>query len=235
MIKLEGKDIIHCMYANLPDNGVTSSRELSVEEREAIIEQVNKQVTYDWYNKPVISIKRSATTGYEKATVFDKITSFFQNMKKSHDSFDISNKEIVQSLDQIKKEITVNRDFDIPYLCGYSKDAKTIYIDRHLPKMKTRGHFDSDDALIMHEATEKAMENTYHMEYAKAHQIALRAEKAYVESQGISWKGYNYFMQKYIKKAGDERLTETPKDLDLQPYRDCHDYSELTKISKVQK
>jgi len=157
------------------------------------------------------------------------------DMTKAHDSFDISDKEIVQSLDQIKKEITVNHDFDIPYLCGYSKDAKTIYIDRHLPKMKTRGHFDSDDALIMHEATEKAMEKTYHLEYAKAHQIALRAEKAYVESQGISWKGYNSFMQKYIKKAGDERLTETPKNLDLQPYRNCHDYSELTKISKVQK
>jgi len=40
----------------------------------------------------------------------------------------------------------------------------------------------------------------------------------------IRWKDYDRFMQKYVKRIGDERLTKVPADLDLKPYRDEHDY-----------
>jgi hypothetical protein len=63
-IYLDGKNnIIHSMYADLPNNN--STKTLSEDEKQKITEQVNKQVTYDWYHKPVLKIKRIEETGYE--------------------------------------------------------------------------------------------------------------------------------------------------------------------------
>jgi hypothetical protein len=45
-----------------------------------------------------------------------------------------------------------------------------------------------------------------------------------VRAAGVRWRGYDRFMQKYVKRIGDERLTKVPADLDLKPYRDEHDY-----------
>jgi hypothetical protein len=37
-------------------------------------------------------------------------------------------------------------------------------------------------------------------------------------------------MQKYVKRAGDERLTKIPADLDTKPYRDEHDTDLLRRM-----
>ena len=40
-----------------------------------------------------------------------------------------------RALDAVVRQISkLDRDHDIPYLAGYSKNGKTIYIDRHMPK-----------------------------------------------------------------------------------------------------
>ncbi len=44
-----------------------------------------------------------------------------------------------------------------------------------------------------------------------------------MRAAGIRWRDYDRFMQKYVKRIGDERLTKVPADLDLKPYRDEHD------------
>jgi hypothetical protein len=45
------------------------------------------------------------------------------------------------------------------------------------------------------------------LHYLHAHQIATRAEQAAVRAVGINWRDYDRFMQKYVKRIGDERLT----------------------------
>jgi hypothetical protein len=48
----------------------------------------------------------------------------------------------------VRRAKTLDRKHDIPYLAGYSKDGKTIYIDRHMPSsfryagrdINTEGH-----------------------------------------------------------------------------------------------
>lgn len=141
------------------------------------------------------------------------------------------------TLDEILKKVKIDRSFDIPYLAGYSKDGKKIYIDRHMPKsFKYNGiRVDTDRFLILHESIEKALIDALNLHYQYAHQIALRTEQAAVRSENISWTAYNNFMKVYIKEIGDERLTLVPKDLDLKPYQDEHDERLLKKISQVQK
>jgi hypothetical protein len=131
-----------------------------------------------------------------------------------------------RALDAIVRRVKkFDRKHDIPYLAGYSLNGKTIYIDRHMPRsFKFRGRtIDTDRFLILHEEVEKTLIDQLGLHYLHAHQIATRAEEAAVRAAGIEWRDYDQFMQKYVKRIGDERLTKVPLDLDLKPYRDEHD------------
>src|SRR5499433_122505 len=131
-----------------------------------------------------------------------------------------------RAVDAIMRRVKkLDRRHDIPYLAGYSQDGKTIYIDRHMPaSFRYRGReIDTDRFLILHEEVEKTLIDQLALHYLHAHQIATRAEQAAVRAAGISWRDYDRFMQKYVKRIGDERLSKVPADLDLKPYRDEHD------------
>jgi hypothetical protein len=139
---------------------------------------------------------------------------------------------LCKSVDEILTRIHLDRDHDIPYLAGYSVDRKKIYIDRHLEKsfVDHNGHkHDVDRFLILHEAAEKAMIDTWGLHYQHAHQIALRAEEAAVRAAGIEWRDYDRFMQQWIKTADSSKLTKVPANLDLTPYLDEND-GELIKV-----
>jgi hypothetical protein len=135
----------------------------------------------------------------------------------------------------VRRVKNLDRQHDIPYLAGYSNDGKIIYIDRHMPRaMKFRGReIDTDRFLILHEEVEKTLIDQLNLHYLHAHQIAARAEEAAVRAAGVLWRDYDRFMQKYVKRMGDEQLTKVPADLDLKPYRDEHDFDLLKRMHEA--
>jgi hypothetical protein len=138
-----------------------------------------------------------------------------------------------RALDAIMRRVKkFDRKHDIPYLAGYSQDGKTIYIDRHMPpSFKVGGRtIETDRFLVLHEEVEKTLIDQLGLHYLHAHQIATRAEQAAVRAAGVSWRAYDRFMQKYVKRAGDERLSRVPADLDTKPYRDEHDIELLRRM-----
>lgn len=148
----------------------------------------------------------------------------------------VSSLMLDRALDAILRRVKkLDRTHDIPYLAGYSVDGQTIYIDRHLPRTMTyKGRrIDVDRYLIMHEEVEKTLIDQLGLHYLHAHQIATRAEEAAVRADGILWRDYDRFMQKYVKHVGDERLTRVPADLDLKPYRDEHDFDLIQRMRKA--
>jgi hypothetical protein len=147
----------------------------------------------------------------------------------------ISDLMMDRALDAIvRRAKTIDRRHDVPYLAGYSRNGKTIYIDRHMPKTMRYGgrDIDTDRYLILHEEVEKTLIDQLGLHYLHAHQIASRAEQAAVRAAGIRWRDYDRFMQKYVKRIGDERLTKVPADLDLKPYRDEHDGDLIRRMLK---
>ena len=93
-----------------------------------------------------------------------------------------------RALDAVVRQIVkLDRRHDIPYLAGYSRDGKTIYIDRHMPKWFTfqARRINTDRFLILHEAVEKALIDHLGLRYLHAHQIATRAEQAAVRASGL--------------------------------------------------
>jgi hypothetical protein len=145
---------------------------------------------------------------------------------------------LTHALDAICKRITLDREHDIPYLAGYSRDGKTIYIDRHLPYSFQSGDgrkIGIDRFLIIHEAVEKSLLDTLGLHYQHAHQIALRAEEAAVRAANVKWREYDRFMQQFIKEVGDEKLTRIPLNLDIKPYRDENDTETLIRIQECRR
>jgi hypothetical protein len=66
----------------------------------------------------------------------------------------VSNLMMDRALDAVvRRAKMLDRKHDIPYLAGYSKDGKTIYIDRHMPSsFRYDGRdIDTDRYLILHE------------------------------------------------------------------------------------
>jgi hypothetical protein len=139
-----------------------------------------------------------------------------------------------RALEAVVRQINkLDRSHDIPYLAGYSKNGKTIYIDRQMPKSFSHmgRRIKTDRFLILHEALEKTLMDHLGLRYLHAHQIATRAEQAAVRAAGISWDAYDRFMRTYVKSIGDKRLGKVPRDLDLKPYREERDEKLLRRIA----
>jgi hypothetical protein len=135
----------------------------------------------------------------------------------------------------------VDKEYDIPYTGGYSKDGSTIYFDRHLPdtiKLERDGEVKEVNPfpyLLMHESLEKTLIDQLGFKYEHAHQLATAYERRGV-LQGIGpgwWDPYQKALAKYIKADQHEKLSKIPKDLDLTPYQDEHDEILLEHMRKV--
>lgn len=125
----------------------------------------------------------------------------------------------------------INKEYDIPYVGGYSTDGATIYFDRHLPdkikiqRDRTVKEIDPIPFLIRHESFEKTLIDQLHFNYQHAHKLATAYERRGVmEMLGPGWwDSYQRAFKPFIKADAHEQLKKVPKDLDLTPYQDEHD------------
>ena len=133
---------------------------------------------------------------------------------------------------QDSKSIKINTEYDIKYNGGYSRDGKTLYIAKDLPKEM---EIDGIKVNILesvgkhHELPEKWLSDDAY-EYPYAHETATGIEKEYVESLGIKWNRYDEELGKQLHKVYEKKLTRSPKDLDLAPYIYGHDQAVLKEI-----
>ena len=155
-----------------------------------------------------------------------------------HKSEDIEDQVLLDAVQAIRRRVrVVNREYDIPYLAGYSIDGHTVFIDRHLPrtfrwllKMVRVEPF-----ILTHEIVEKALLDELRLHYLHAHQFAIRAERDAVKAAGVSWWAYQGFMKRHEKAIEEEALVKVPAVLDLTPYRDEKDFGLLQRLVRKEK
>ncbi|MCW6168921.1 MAG: hypothetical protein LVQ96_04695 [Thermoplasmatales archaeon] len=131
-------------------------------------------------------------------------------------------------------EVKVSTDYDIKYTGGYSLDGKTIYLDEHFPRiLHVEGkEVDAVKSIgLHHELPEKWLSDEKY-EYPYAHEIATGIEKQYVESLGVTWKGYCDEVDKNLRQVYKRELGKSPSALDLAPYLYCRDQEALKEIRK---
>ena len=122
---------------------------------------------------------------------------------------------------RLKAPYTVDRSHHVPYLAGYSRDGKTIYIDADMPEsFSYRGKtIHTDRFLILHERIEKALIDELDYGYWQAHRIAEAQEEDEEGSTGAPQAAFRKFYAPFIKADEHEKLVKVPADLDLTPYR----------------
>ena len=134
----------------------------------------------------------------------------------------------------IVDDVKVYRDFDVPYVAGYSKKRDLFAIDHAFPRgFDHEGEFfDVTIPIILHEAFEDGVEKLItNVPYQLPHQCALHVEKAYVEACGVPWDVYNRWCMQQIKLIGGrKRYDHCPPWLDLEPYLDEEDWATLEKM-----
>lgn len=152
----------------------------------------------------------------------------------------------LMDLSQVRKGLfeyrRLNREHDLPYLAGYSKDGRTIYIDRHLPEELTleldgqHRVINSAHYLEVHETFEKTLIDELGYGYFPAHNAATGAERREV-LRGVGpgwWVPYQNEMNKYVKADGHEKLVSVPPDLDMLPYVTAPvDHALITRMQKA--
>jgi len=155
-----------------------------------------------------------------------------------HKSEDIEDTVLLDVVRAIRRRVqTVNREFDIPYIAGYSVDGHTVFIDRHLPRsfrwlLKT---VRVEPFLLTHEIVEKALLDELRLHYLHAHQIAVRAERDAVKAAGVSWWAYQRFMKQHERQIEEETIVKVPAMLDLTPYRDEKDFKLLERLVRKER
>ena len=126
--------------------------------------------------------------------------------------------------EHVYRSYDLDHDHDLPYLAGYSKDGKTIYIDRHLPEHISyvsdglKKEFNPSDFVKLHEILEKACIDVLGWGYYHAHEAANGYERRAVMRAGLLWTPYNKALAPYIKADEHEKLKKVPADLDMTPY-----------------
>jgi hypothetical protein len=157
---------------------------------------------------------------------------FFRHTK---DDWKLSKQMLVEAAEAITKDVKIIRDFDVPYVAGYSVDRKSFYIDHALPRgfdMKDGEFFDVTITLILHEVIEAALEKMLpSFPYTGAHQIAFQTEEVAVKAMNADPNQYNDFFNVWIDKIYKRtRFDNCPSDLDLEPYHDELDWTTLRKM-----
>lgn len=118
-----------------------------------------------------------------------------------------------------------NNKFQVTYLAGYSKDGKTFYVDKRMPrylKLKSGKTIDTYKYLMVHEQAEKWLEDKFSYKYDYAHKLATSFERDAVEADYIPWEEYQHYMLDAVKQL-HEINGPVPPDLDLKPEKDSHD------------
>jgi len=135
----------------------------------------------------------------------------------------LANPDISRRLWAYEKE---DDTFDIPFIGSYSQDGKTVYYDRHLPKLivlKCDGQtkeINPREFIRCHEMLEKAIIDVLGWSYFPAHAAATAYEKRHVlQRLGPQWwMPYTHSMDGFADAEEHETVQRVPKDLDMTPY-----------------
>ncbi len=124
---------------------------------------------------------------------------------------------------------TINKDYDMPYVGGYSTDGSTIYLDRHLPdeiKLRLDGQVKVVRTVgflaeyMGHEPVEWSVMDALGWSYEAAHAgpaTGSERRKVLRELGPHWWQPWQTAIERYVKADAHEKITKVPADYDFRP------------------
>lgn len=132
----------------------------------------------------------------------------------------------------------VNRNYDIPYVCGMNVGWDEVFADLHCPINAAPigdggAVVDLTPFIWLHECGEMAFIEYYGDIYQQAHKLITIAEHDEVTGAGLNWRRYCRFFDSYDRSTEGETLKVVPKRLFLRPYQDSGDWLLITQMQAV--
>ncbi len=156
----------------------------------------------------------------------------------------MNNPQVQERLYRLREIIT---DFDMPYVGGYSKDGRKIYIDRHLPEeiiLERDGVKKPCRPIIFlaeplgHEPVEWSVMDALGWSYGQAHAgpaTGSERRKVLMYLGPGWWIPYQKAIGKYVKADAHEKIKKVPKDYDFRPMLYEHDTALIEHMKKCMK
>lgn len=141
-------------------------------------------------------------------------------------------------ISKIMANITINREYDVPYGAGGNADNSVLYIDRDRPQTlkNSKGQdVNVDQIALLHEIYESVIRSTLKIPYDVGHELALFEERRAAEDAGLNWDDYNEFVYKHVKPSNSDLIRVCPPDLEIQVYIDWGDIDIAERIRQSQK
>lgn len=112
----------------------------------------------------------------------------------------------------------VDYDHDVRWMSVLSRDGKTLYIDRTLPRVIPNN---GKKLLIVHPLQTHETTEYHHMAggmaYLPAHKRATAAEKAWVGSNGYDWAAWEAWCRGELSRLENRKITKPVPDPDVKP------------------
>lgn len=121
------------------------------------------------------------------------------------------------------------RDFDQPYVGGYSSNGEHIYLDRHLPeelKLELDGQKRTVRPITFlaeymgHEPVEWSVMDALGWSYGHAHSGPATGSERRKVLRDLGpgwWQAWQHEIEKYVKADAHEKITKMPADYDMRP------------------
>jgi hypothetical protein len=166
---------------------------------------------------------------------FHRVSHFLDNSSNAHNLPNVGGDTVQEALKQIGFKVPfnptfeLNRDFDIPYLCGYDSKKDVVYFDRDFTPTFNGNEIFPTKTLMTHEEVEKELETVGILwDYEQRHHIATYCERRCVEHLGVDWAAYTRWTTEswhasYAKWNGSASGLKVPPTLDMSPYVDEDD------------
>ncbi len=113
----------------------------------------------------------------------------------------------------LKRPHTVDLTQKVPLTGGSSKDGRTYYLDKDLPR---KFH----PTILWHERFEKALRAVKGMSYDRAHDLATAAERMQVEEANKDWNAYKREIAAIVRANEKEPPHKMPAGFDTGPYKE---------------
>ncbi len=142
---------------------------------------------------------------------------------KEYSQLSIDRNGIKLALQQALATYEVLRDFEMPYIAGYSTETRRVYVDKNFTRE------DYLPFLLIHEIIEAEILRILPPDirnYFIAHHISQRVEMEVVRAHDVSWHDYQHgYIASLDTLAFNQiyTMTKLPSDLNLIPFRDMGD------------
>jgi hypothetical protein len=213
--------ISHCLMANTTPHKMANRCSGVIRAMRQRGRAMSEHTIVKTFNTCTLSAYRDAGVRY--VGVIPERKSKFHIARTQHGKVlvkdaDVDLDALFATTEALVEKAEINHDYDVVELANRSRDASTVFIDKHVPEVLKDTGIRPDQTLPWHELSEWTMQNRG-LSYLPAHKIATQIERRRVEQLAPGeWDEYQDEMGGLIADAEERGYGREPPNQDRRVF-----------------